>query len=102
MDHIKLGNGTYEGEIRYVLTADTMGCDGQERVHGKPKDKEDAYRKIRALSGTYRTATGFCIEKRVWQHESWKTLLQKCEVVSSFYTFRVPDHRLDDYFEHSL
>ncbi len=101
MDHVSLENGTYEGEIRFVLTADTMGCDGQERVHGKPKDKEDAYQKIRALSGTYRTATGFCIEKRIWQHGIWKTLLKKCQVVSSLYTFRIPESRIEDYFENS-
>jgi septum formation protein len=53
------------------------------------------------LSGSYRTATGFCIEKRIWRQETWKTLLQNCEVVSSLYTFRVPEHRLEDYFEHS-
>lgn len=101
MDHIKLANGEYEGEIRYVLTADTMGCDGQERVHGKPHNREDAYKKIRALSGTYRTATGFCIEKRIWQNNAWETLAKKSQVVSSLYTFRVPENRLEDYFEHS-
>jgi hypothetical protein len=85
MDHIKLGSGSYEGEIRYVLTAGTMGCDGHERVHGKPINKEDAYKKIRALSGTYRTATGYCIEKRVWHNNFWTTFEN-----DNFYTVTTP------------
>lgn len=101
MEYVTLEDGAYEGEIRYVLTADTMGCDAHEQVHGKPKDKEDAYRKIRALSGTYRTATGFCIEKRIWKDDAWHTELHALEVVSALYTFKIPESRIEDYIANS-
>lgn len=101
MDHINLGIGSYEGEIRYVLTADTMGCDAEEKVHGKPTSREDAYNKIRKLSGTYRTATGFCIQKRVWHNNEWVIEQSHSQVVSTIYTFRVSEKRIEDYFENT-
>ncbi len=101
MKHVNLQNGSHEGEVRFVLTADTMGCDGQERVHGKPKDKEDAYAKVRALSGRYRCSTGYCIEKRIWKNGAWVTEKNESKVISAYYTFSVPEYRLEDYFEHS-
>lgn len=102
MDHVTLENGTYEGEIRFVLTADTMGCDGQENVHGKPIDREDAYRKIRLLTaGSYRTATAFCIERKHWEQGKWIAKKTECQVVSSTYSFKVPENRMEDYFENS-
>ena len=102
MEHVQLDAGSYEGEIRFVLTADTMGCDGQENVHGKPVDREDAYRKIRLLTaGSYRTATAFCIEIKHWEQGAWIMKKSECQVVSSTYSFKVPENRMEDYFENS-
>ena len=102
MEHVQLDAGSYEDEIRFVLTADTMGCDGQENVHGKPIDREDAYRKIRLLTaGSYRTSTAFCIEKKRWQQNKWITDNVECHVVSTKYSFKIPENRIEDYFENS-
>lgn len=49
-----------EGEV--LVTADTIvWCDGEEM--GKPKDREDAYRMLRKLSGkTHQVYTGVCLK----------------------------------------
>jgi len=48
------------GEV--LVTADTIvWCDGEEM--GKPKDKDDAYRMLRKLSGrTHQVYTGVCLK----------------------------------------
>lgn len=52
-----------EGEV--LVTADTIvWCDGEEM--GKPKDREDAYRMLRKLSGkTHQVYTGVCLKTAV-------------------------------------
>lgn len=52
------------GEI--VITADTVVISPDNEILGKPKDREDAARMLRALSGkTHRVVTGFCVRDLV-------------------------------------
>ncbi len=102
MEHIRMPKGT-EGEVAYVLTADTMGVDVEGVVHGKPKNREDAITKIKACrNGVLTTATGFCIEKRIFHAGKWVVDARHQEVVSSQSVFYVPDAWIDRYLEHSL
>ena len=50
----------------YVLTADTLGSDSTGAVHGKPTDLNNARVMIKALRGTGKVATGFCLDKKIW------------------------------------
>lgn len=101
MQYVILQSGTYDDEIRFVLTADTMGCDSHGTVHGKPKDKDDARSKIKMLGQSARVATGFCIEKRVWKNNTWQVIDTHSEVVTTKYVFKVPESRIEDYFDNS-
>ena len=102
MDYIRMPEGK-EGDIAYVLTADTMGSDSAGIIHGKPKDSADAIAKIKACrSGVLITATGFCIEKRLYHNGEWQSQERRQNVISSESIFIVPDNWMDRYLEHSL
>lgn len=90
-----------EGDAIFVLTADSMGCTMDGVIHGKPKDREDAIAKIKALSGESSTYTGFCVEKRVFKNGVWTTADKREGVVGARCKFEVPDIWLDRYLENS-
>src|SRR3990167_4096503 len=48
MEHVILPDAN-EQDSCLVLTADTMGIDREGKIHGKPKDKEDAIRMIKSF-----------------------------------------------------
>ena len=79
MEHVTLPEGK-EGDTVFVLTADTMGQDGNGKEHGKPKNRQDAIAKIKALTDEYTTATGFCLHKKLFQNGEWQTI-EKVEKV---------------------
>src|SRR6266702_4570522 len=45
MQHVILADGMHEGEVCFVLTADTMSHDNMGVIHGKPVDRADAIAK---------------------------------------------------------
>ncbi len=101
MDHALLQPGTHEGQEVFVLSADSMGYDAQGVVHGKPKDREDALRKIKSLKEKSTTATAYCLDKKRWDGSVW-VVVERCErVVESQCRFVVPDQWVDRYLEHS-
>ena len=63
MDHVLLPQGG-EGEVRIVLTADTMSTDLDGVVHGKPVSRQDAIHKIKTLRRGGVVATAFCLDKK--------------------------------------
>ena len=100
MDYVVLP-AMHDGGHVFVLTADSMGIDGDGVVHGKPKDKEDAIKKIKALGEQSTTATAFCLDKKVFKDGIWQveTRIEKC--VEATYKFVVPDNWIERYLEHS-
>ncbi len=111
MEHALLPEGT-EGQEIYVLCADSMGYDAQGTVHGKPKDREDAIAKIKALGEKSFTATAFCLDKKVFRGGrltkpeaktggAWECIERVERVVGARYRFVIPDEWLDQYLEHS-
>lgn len=110
MDHALLPEG-HEGQEIYVLCADSMGYDAQGVVHGKPKDREDAIAKIKALGEKSFTATAFCLDKKVWNPSlpsassgcdgAWECIERIERVVGAHYRFTIPDKWIDRYLEHS-
>lgn len=98
MEHAQLPMGT-EGQIIFVLTADTMGQDKDGVIHGKPKDYADAVAKIKALSivQDYTTATGFCLTKQIYNNGSWHVMQTISDVVSATYQFHIPRQWTEQY-----
>lgn len=98
MDHVILPPG-YEDEIRFVLTGDTMGCDIDGVIHGKPYDREDAIHKIKSLRKGGSVATAFCLDKKIWKGDSWQTQERILEYVNTTYVFDMPDAWIEKYLQ---
>ncbi len=96
MKHVLMTTGK-EGEIGYVLTADTMGKDSNGVIHGKPTDKEDAIIKIKALRGHGICGTSFCLEKKIWQNGGWQLSERIIDYVQATYEFDMPDAWIEKY-----
>ena len=101
MEHVTLPSDAQEGDVLFILTADSMGHDATGTIHGKPKDREDAIKKIKSLSEKSTTATAFCLDKRVFKNNEWvlEKRIERC--VESHYKFTVPDNWLDRYLKDS-
>lgn len=92
-----------EGEICFVLTADTLTMDIHGKIHGKPKNKEDAFNKLRSIrDGRVITGTAFCLEQRQYVQGEWVTRERIVQYVQSEYVFIVPDSCLDSYIENAI
>ena len=99
MDHVILPDGNDEGDICYVLTADTMSHDKTGKIHGKPIDRDDAIAKIKASAAGSFLCTGFCADRRVWRNNVWVLEERITDVVSAEFIFFVPDNWIDIYLE---
>ncbi len=100
MDHVALLVGN-EGDVAFVLTADSMGRDGQGTIHGKAKDREDALHKLKMLGQHAETATAFCLDRRFFKNGAWILQERIEKVVGARYKFIVPENWIDRYFENS-
>jgi septum formation protein len=99
MQHVILPDGKHEGDICYVLTADTMSHDRMGVIHGKPVDKQDAITKIKASAAGSFLCTAFCLDRKVWRHNKWAIEERIADVVSAEFIFLVPSHWIDIYLE---
>lgn len=103
MQHVVLPNGTYEGQVCYVLTADTMSHDKTGTIHGKPVDRADAIAKIKAAAEGSFLCTAFCLDKKIWHDKTgpgtWVTQERIADVVFAEFIYSVPDKWLDIYLE---
>ena len=101
MEHVILPAGQ-DGQIAFVLTADSMVADSAGKFHGKPKDRDDAITKLKIFAeGISITATGFCLERRMFIDGSWVTQERIEKTVAAACEFIVPAHWFDRYFEHT-
>ena len=109
MQHVILPAGTSEGQVCFVLTADTMSHDAHGVVHGKPVDRADAIAKIKATAAGSFLCTAFCLDRKVWQPAlaslgevgagAWVIEERIADVVSAEFLFSVSDKWLDIYLE---
>ncbi len=102
MRHAVLPVGQKVGEKAFVLTADTMVQDSTGIVHGKPLDRADAIAKLKAARHGNYLATGFCIERRIWNGSAWITEEHVEQVVTARYLFDIPDLWLEHYLDTTL
>lgn len=100
MDHVVMPLGK-EGDVAWVLTADTLSENAQGVLQGKPHSREDACVKIRAARAGESTGTAFCLEKKIFKDGLWVPVMSTLRFAQARYIFNVPDSWLDRYFEHS-
>lgn len=102
MEHVIMPDAA-EGELAFVLTADTLSTDAQGKLNGKAIDRDDAVVKIkRNRNRKNHLATAFCLERRQFISGSWVCQERIEQVVSSYYIFDVPDSWIDIYLEKSI
>ena len=109
MQHVILPDGTSEGQVCFVLTADTMSHDSMGVVHGKPVNRDDAIAKIKATAAGSFLCTAFCLDRKVWKPGlrspgevgagAWVIEERIADVVSAEFIFAVSDKWLDIYLE---
>lgn len=99
MQHVILPDGKNEGDICFVLTADTMSHDKTGKIHGKPVDRADAIAKIKATRAGSFLCTAFCLDKKIWKNGTWEIQERITDVVSAEFSFIIPDEWIDIYLE---
>jgi septum formation protein len=102
MEHIVMPEGMHEGEISFVLTADTLSQDATGAINKKPIDRADARRKIQAARNGCHLSTAFCLEKRIWKDNEWHATDRIERVVSADYRCNILDNEIDYYLDNSL
>lgn len=90
-----------EGEVCFVLTADTLCLDHEGNLQGKPADYADAVSKIKASRGGVKAGTAFCLDKKIFKHGVWQTEQRIERYVEAYFEFEVPDHVIDEYIAKS-
>lgn len=99
MQHVILPDGNKEGDICFVLTADTMAHDKNGIIHGKPVDKADAIAKIKIAAQGKFLCTAFCLDKKIWQSGAWILQERIADIVSAEFACIIPDEWIDVYLE---
>lgn len=101
MEHAQLPVGL-EGQVCFVLTADTLSSDPSGAIQGKPVDHADAIEKIKRVRTGINTCTSaFCLDKKTYTHNAWQTTTRIERVVSTTYRMDIPDHWIEHYFVHA-
>jgi septum formation protein len=107
MAHVVLPAGAFDGQICFVLTADTLTralAAGEEHndapIIGKPQDHADAIAIIKRVRDGITCTTGFCLERRVWCDGVWQTQQQYTGFASGWCSLAIADDEIEDYFVH--
>lgn len=98
MEHVIMPQG-HEGQVIFVITADTLNSDAKGQIFGKPADSEDAKRMIKAQTGFARIATGFCVRKSEYLNGAWRELDRREGCVVSECVLEVPDSWFERFLE---
>lgn len=101
MAHVQLPAGV-EGEICYVVTADTLSEDSKGTLSGKPKDLADAIQQIKIARDGMCTGTAFCLDRKIYRNGTWEIDQRVERYVDAHYKFIIPDIWLDVYLKTSL
>ncbi|HLB43292.1 hypothetical protein A3F06_04100 [candidate division TM6 bacterium RIFCSPHIGHO2_12_FULL_36_22] len=98
MNHVVLPKGK-QGDICWVLTADTMGVDMGGNICGKPANRELAKENLRKYKEGARTGTAVCIDRRKFVDGKWELQDRETTYAEAKYVFDVPDNYLDQYLD---
>lgn len=102
MEHVALPSGCQAGDSCFVLTADTMTCNVDGSINGKPVDRDDAIRMIKYASHGAITGTAFCLDKKIWSNGAWHMEQRIERYAQGTCSFIVPDSWLDIYLAQSF
>ena len=103
MKHVQMPDGKYEGQIVFVVTADTLTLTGDAEtfeIFGKPKDRAHAKYMINAGRYGSLTGTAFCIQKLIWRDFAWHALEQDTGYAEGWNLIDIPEERQDFYLDH--
>lgn len=101
MNHVQLPQGK-EGEIIFVLTADTLSQDKNGVIQGKPKDTADAIAKIKQAREGTRLCTAFYLDKKKFRKGTWELTERIHQVVAAEYLFIIPDAWINQYLKNTV
>ncbi len=103
MNHVQIPDGKVDGQIVFVVTADTLtltGDVGSFEIFGKPKDREHAQYMLKAGRKGSTTGTAFCVQKLVWKSSSWHKLDEQAGYGEGWNLIDIPDAWIDFYLDH--
>ena len=98
MQHVQLPVGQ-EGQVAFVLTADTMTRDVNDAFYGKPVDRDHARQMLIACRQGATVGTAFCLEKKVFHEGSWQTLNQVVGYDEAWLVVNVTDPFIENYLD---
>lgn len=98
MKHVRIPAGQ-EGQVVFVLTADTMTLDSRNQLHGKPIDRHDARLMLTSCRTGATVGTAFCLEKRIFQNDAWVTQKQIVGYDQAWCVVDIPEVFLDFYLD---
>ncbi len=82
----------------WVVTADTLGQDGQGRIYGKPRDRVDAINQIKNQRNQWmRVATSYYLDRKKRMDDCWIIDQRVTKTVVSSLYFSIADHEIDAY-----
>lgn len=98
MEHIVLPHGK-EGDICFVLTADTLTENNAGKLEGKPVDRDDAVAKLKSARNGVKTGTSFCLERKIYKDGAWHVDVHVLKYVEAKYQFNVPENAINFYLD---
>ena len=110
MEHVKLSDITnyfknfnlkLENSVCLVLTADTLTETPLGKILGKPKDEEEAKNMVISLRGQSKISTSFCLEKKIYLNQNWKTVDNITQVVNSTCEIDIDDIWIEKYLTYT-
>jgi len=99
MEHAQIPLGSQEGQICFVLTADTINRTPSGLSLCKPVDRADAIFMLHQARGGILTVTGFCVRKLVWHESAWQLVQEILDFDQAETIFNVPDDMIDFYLD---
>lgn len=100
MNHVVVPAGTQEGELCWILTADSLVQGGNGDIVGKPSSREHAVQMLKMLrAAPCRVVTGFCCERRRWNGSAWVLEQAHCQAVGAQVAVHISDFWIDIYLD---
>jgi len=102
MEHVVLPDCKKEGDICFVLTADTLTRHADGSLGGKPSGRTDAIEMIKKARSEATVGTAFCLDKRVSRSGQWTVYKRIQQYAEAKYELDIPDEWIDSYLEKSF
>lgn len=97
MNHVIMPQGQ-EGQIAFVLTADTLSFDTHGTIRGKPTDLQDAITMLKQACGpNNKCGTAFCLDKKIVKNGIWQTQKRITHYAHAIYDFNIPHDYIEKY-----